>query len=626
MAKANLYIRESTRLALFTFDSIQQVVMRSFCNYSCNLSAFICLVVAIMVTVLSSCRQEYPRMEAATGQLLLEAVVRGDGSDVFRLLGKGVYTEVRDENGYSPLLIAVKNGNVKVVKMLLTAGADYEARSQGDEGVLELALDLGSEEMTSCLLESGASPDEVCADGDPAILKAAALRDLSAVELLLKYKVKTDAVGNTGRTALHIVAEQRFPKCLTMLLAAGADTEVKDVNGATPLWYALSITDKDAGEVSVCLEPLLRGGADASTTGVRMMPILSEAVRRGTIKDVRGLISHGANVNLASEEDGLTPVAIAAASGSGALLELLFKSGADGGTQLYQAVVKRNQTLLELLLTSGASPNSSKLKRDDSIVACSVRSENTEMLELLLSYGANPMAKGKEGESPLHMAIAMGNADMVASLLKYGHDPNLHFAKPASADFLAMTKKKSMRWFLGKEHRLTPFMMAANNGAIDIIRLLMAHGAKRYDRSGRYRLYPLNFATRRSDINTMQVILGQDPQKEKFHAVIDLSDQRMKLYAPDGKVLFTSRVSTGKQGHRTPTGEYVITDKHTKHNSSIYGSSMPYFQRLSSSAFGFHSGDCPGYPASHGCVRMPDSAAKRLFSITPVGTRVVIQK
>ena len=168
-------------------------------------------------------------------------------------------------------------------------------------------------------------------------------------------------------------------------------------------------------------------------------------------------------------------------------------------------------------------------------------------------------------------------------------------------------------------------MMAANNGDLAIINALIDYGAKRFVYSGRHHLYPINFASRRADVKSMQLILGQDPENETSYAILDLSEQRVRLYNTKKEVIFSSRVSSGKSGFRTPKGTFVITDKHRSHNSTIYGSSMPYFQRLSCSAFGFHSGNCPGYPASHGCIRMPYSAAKKFFSLSPVGTRVVIQ-
>jgi lipoprotein-anchoring transpeptidase ErfK/SrfK len=86
----------------------------------------------------------------------------------------------------------------------------------------------------------------------------------------------------------------------------------------------------------------------------------------------------------------------------------------------------------------------------------------------------------------------------------------------------------------------------------------------------------------------------------------------------------TSNVSSGMRGYRTPTGKFVVTNKARHHTSSIYGSPMPYFQRLSCQAFGFHVGHCPGYPASHGCIRMPQSKARAFFSTTKVGDPVEI--
>jgi len=63
-------------------------------------------------------------------------------------------------------------------------------------------------------------------------------------------------------------------------------------------------------------------------------------------------------------------------------------------------------------------------------------------------------------------------------------------------------------------------------------------------------------------------------------------------------------VSTGRQGFRTPTGSYVVTDKHRKWRSTLYPAEMPYFMRLSCGDIGFHQGNLPGYPASHRCIRM----------------------
>ena len=108
-------------------------------------------------------------------------------------------------------------------------------------------------------------------------------------------------------------------------------------------------------------------------------------------------------------------------------------------------------------------------------------------------------------------------------------------------------------------------------------------------------------------------------------AVISLGSQHVAIYGEDGLVA-RSRVSSGKRGLRTPTGVFSIIQRHRHHHSNIYsGASMPYMQRITWSGIAMHaSGSVPGYPASHGCIRLPYSFAKRLWGLTKMGTRVIV--
>jgi lipoprotein-anchoring transpeptidase ErfK/SrfK len=106
--------------------------------------------------------------------------------------------------------------------------------------------------------------------------------------------------------------------------------------------------------------------------------------------------------------------------------------------------------------------------------------------------------------------------------------------------------------------------------------------------------------------------------------IVNLAAQQLYLYQ-DSKVVLVTKLSTGRKHLRTPRGHYQITEKDVSHTSSIYHVSMPYFMRLDGEDFGIHYGYNPGYPASHGCIRvgsMPD--AKMLFRMTPNGTSVII--
>jgi hypothetical protein len=86
-----------------------------------------------------------------------------------------------------------------------------------------------------------------------------------------------------------------------------------------------------------------------------------------------------------------------------------------------------------------------------------------------------------------------------------------------------------------------------------------------------------------------------------------------------------SSVSTGRPGHRTPTGVFTILEKEVHHTSSIYkGAEMPFMERVTWGGIALHAGNLPGYPDSHGCVRLPLEFSKLLFGVTMKGATVII--
>ncbi len=108
--------------------------------------------------------------------------------------------------------------------------------------------------------------------------------------------------------------------------------------------------------------------------------------------------------------------------------------------------------------------------------------------------------------------------------------------------------------------------------------------------------------------------------------VVSIAQQKAYLYRNGVRVGVTS-VSTGKKGHETPTGVFTILQKNKDHRSNLYDDApMPYMQRLTWDGVALHSGRDPGYPASHGCIRMPDGFAKRLFAETSLGMTVVVTR
>ena len=107
-------------------------------------------------------------------------------------------------------------------------------------------------------------------------------------------------------------------------------------------------------------------------------------------------------------------------------------------------------------------------------------------------------------------------------------------------------------------------------------------------------------------------------------AVVSIGDQRVTIWSGDTTVA-RAPVSTGMAGHRTPTGVFSVIGKERYHESNLYSNApMPYMQRITWSGVAMHEGALPGYPASHGCIRLPGDFAQRLFGMTRMGMRVIV--
>ncbi len=134
--------------------------------------------------------------------------------------------------------------------------------------------------------------------------------------------------------------------------------------------------------------------------------------------------------------------------------------------------------------------------------------------------------------------------------------------------------------------------------------------------------------------------------------VVDLSEQQVYLYRGKYRTA-ASRISSGREGHRTPVGRFAVIRKDIDHRSSLYGNyvdnsgrivkanvdsrkdskpphshfegaSMPFFVEFSP-GYGLHQGYLPGVPASHGCIRMPYWKARQFYEAVHIGTAVTVR-
>jgi len=116
------------------------------------------------------------------------------------------------------------------------------------------------------------------------------------------------------------------------------------------------------------------------------------------------------------------------------------------------------------------------------------------------------------------------------------------------------------------------------------------------------------------------------PLSRPLFFVVNIGKQRITAYSNDG-IYAQAPISSGARGHATPTGIFNIIQKNRLHHSNIYsGAPMPFMQRLTWSGVAMHQGVLPGYPASHGCIRLPGDFASRMFNATEGTERVIVAR
>lgn len=230
------------------------------------------------------------------------------------------------------------------------------------------------------------------------------------------------------------------------------------------------------------------------------------------------------------------------------------------------------------------------------------------------------------GVNALFTAVFRNETERVRELLAAGTEPNSVMPLPIDAAVAELFRPTVLNYFLSGESGLTPLMVAATLGHGETARILLEAGADRAARTKRHGTNALWLAGYKGHTDVTKLLLGVEPGSEadRMRIEVDLGAQTAQLYV-DGTGQEVLPISSGRKGYATPKGEFVVTDKHRQWRSTLYGSSMPFYLRLSCRAFGLHAGHLPGYPASHGCIRLRKKDAQALFDRVPVGAIVVIK-
>jgi len=348
-------------------------------------------------------------------------------------------------------------------------------------------------------------------------------------------------------------------------------------------------------------------------------------------KTAHRLLDAGALVDLA-DKNGFTPLMAAAMYGNAEMFQLLLARTDnlhaeaptnDGRDLLGMALDGGNREIIETVLERlPVMPEWTSSTRRALIAA--LQAGKKEQIRLVLGkHSVPPTPEGKKVPF-LAYSIAGNNSSLFNTLLICGADPNTVLPSHCDKDFLALLSSQSLRSYVEEDRNLTVVMLAAGLGQDDYLRALLDAGATRNRLTSRNKMSALDVAAETGHWRAAQILLGGGPSPDRLRLEISLGLQRVAL-VKNGVPVYRTQCSTGRAGYSTKRGEFVITNKERNHRSTIYHVEMPYFMRLSCLDFGMHAGYVPNYPASHGCIRLPEEAARKFFSELPVGTLVTVQ-
>ena len=489
---------------------------------------------------------------------LYHAAVFGFHSMVHYLISKHPEDlNVRGRYGI-PLHAALYNGHSDVALLLLDHCVDVDVRDVDDRTPLHIAASCGLLEVTRVLVERGASINARDSSGRTPLHPFDAYGKLEApfddtyfdvVRYLLEHGIDVDAQDNTEHsTPLHVASLWGGFKVAQLLLDHGADINVRNKGGLTPLQGTLvDLTDDFGDHFFDTVRSLLEHGADVHALDNDHATPLHVVSRSGSIKAARLLLKHGADVH-ALDNIHSTPLHFASRYGKAQVARLLLEHGAN-----IHARDKEDQTPQHLLLTMESRESSDLdidtirffLERGADVDAvddnhstllhkASYRG-NVKVAQLLVERGANTNVRNKGGRTPLHrVLVRLGDHDMAhfEDMIQYGADPDVtaqdkHGSTPLHRESESYCRHVGLARFL-VEHDAdvtaqdkdgtTPLHLVSQPGNVDLARFLSELDADvmASDKDGST---PLHWASKYGHINLVQLLVehGTDVMAQDKH-------------------------------------------------------------------------------------------------------------
>lgn len=420
------------------------------------------------------------------GTLLL-MIVETNNLSLLRLLTRQkADLNFRYEQGRTILWHAVEKQRWSIFDQLVKAGVDTSIKDNSGQTILMWTIENGMEKVAQMLKNYGLKLDPVTAS--KMLRETVAKENIIKLRGLLPFVADVNPVYEDGFTPLWYAAIKGRTDIAEMLLAAGADPNVKDKNKKSLLTYCLETRKFDLAS------RLIEHKASLSVQEANYL--LQKGVALGDADLVRVVLKSGANVNQ-KFDDGMSPIWVAAFNNNREMVQLLAAAGAninskdnDGRTILMWAIENNRKELAQVILASGANVNLLDNKKRTAL-SIAIEKNNLALVDLLLRYKAQVNIKDENGNAPLTIATATGNFPMVQILVAGGATVN--------------TEDK-----MGN----TPLVIAIYKNYNDIARFLIEHGAD-VNKANRDKRTPVHIAVMRGARDLLDLLLEKGAEIDK---------------------------------------------------------------------------------------------------------------
>ena len=356
------------------------------------------------------------------------------------LLEDGADINARDSRGCTPLQLAAFQGRVHIVHLLLKNGALIDASTQSEGSALYWAVCAGHLNVVQTLLEAACDVNKPTKEGRTPLHRAASgiyhINAFNIAQELIYHGADVNRGDINGVTPLmNAVGGGRFD-LTQLLLDSGADADARSIRGEGAIVFACRSYNENAEIVRV----LLRKGADPGVKDQHGAGMLLLAAREGNGQVIRELIAAGMNVD-GSTGDYESPLSVASRNGHITAVQALIENGADiedrgsgsTGSPLMECLRKHHVEVAVALINAGADVNF-KDSRGATPLLCALGyydgyefdrggppRSNLPLIKLLLERGADPAVKTCTGSSPIDMARAKRNTQIIGLIKRRLH-------------------------------------------------------------------------------------------------------------------------------------------------------------------------------------------------------------